>query len=283
MGGPTREQVPVYCHCASGGTPAEAAANARQCQERGFRTLKTTLPIFYGAGASNSGYSGSHGKIDSRYKETEYLSPRIFSAVRAQIVAMRDAVGGTVDICIDCHGRLSPANAARLAETLTDLDLLFLEEPVPPENVDALTWVTQRSPIPIAAGERIVTIYGARQLLEKQAIAIFQPDIVNCGGLSQAKKMAALAEAHYVPIAPHNPNGPVATVTGVHLAASIPNFLILELVGSVADMSVFAELTDPPPLIENGMLPLPTGPGLGIELKKEAFPRYPYQPFEGTR
>lgn len=283
LGGPTREQVAVYCHCASGGTPAEAAANARQCWERGFRTLKTTLPVFYGARSSGAGYSGAPGRIDPRHKETEYLSPQIFADIRGQIAAMRDAVGGEVDISIDCHGRLSPANAARLAETLADLDILFLEEPIPPENVEALAWVAQRSPIPIAAGERIATIYGARELLEKQAIAIFQPDIVNCGGLSQAKKMAALAEAHYIPIAPHNPNGPVATITGVHLAASIPNFLMLESVGSPADRTVFAELTDPPPLIENGMLALPAGPGLGIELKKEAFLRYPYQPFEGTR
>jgi len=283
LGGPTRKEIPVYCHCPGGATHQEAANAARACLANGYRVAKTTLPIFYGAAPSNSGYSGTGGQIGPRYKETEYLSPEVFAEVGARISAMRDAVGGDLDLAVDCHGRLSPANAVRLAESLVDFRLLFIEEPIPPENVDALAWVSHRSPIPIASGERIVTIYGAREILEKQAVAIFQPDVVNCGGLSQAKKIAALAEAHYISIAPHNPNGPVATITSAHLAASIPNFFVLETVGSKADLDLFAELTDPPPIIEKGSLKLPEGPGLGISLKKDAFARFPYQPFEATR
>ena len=283
LGGPTRETVPVYCHSSAGANPQEAGANARACLERGYRAIKTTLPVLYGAGATNTGYSGTRGRIDPRYKETEYLSPQVFAEIHAMFAGMRAAVGGELDIAVDVHGRLSPANAVRLAETLADMNLLFIEEPIPPENVDSLAWVAQRSPVPIAAGERIVTIYGTREVVEKQAVAIFQPDIVNCGGLSQAKKMAAMAEAHYISIAPHNPNGPVATIIGAHLATSIPNFFLLESVGSATDQEVFAELTEPAPVVENGALHLPTGPGLGIELKREAFKRFPYQAFEGTR
>jgi galactonate dehydratase len=283
LGGPTRKAIQVYCHCAAGATPEEAANHARACLTDGFRAAKTTLPIWYGAGPSKSGYSGTGGQIDPRYKETEYLSPQVFADIYARFAAMRDAVGSEMDLSVDCHGRLSPANAVRLAETLADLQLLFIEEPIPPENVDAMAWVAQRSPVPIAAGERIVTIYGAREVVEKQAVAILQPDVVNCGGLNQAKKIAAMAEAHYISIAPHNPNGPVATITSAHLAASIPNFFLLETVGLKADLDLFAEVTDPPPVIENGLLCLPDGPGLGIDLKKDAFSRFPYQPFEATR
>jgi galactonate dehydratase len=283
FGGPTRDEIPVYCHCPCGNKPEEAARNVRACLENGYQSVKTTLPVFYGAGDTRYGYSGTRGQVAPRYKETEYLAPQVFTEIRAYFSAMRDAIGSEVDISVDCHGRLSTANAVRLAEQLNDLELLFIEEPIPPENVDSLAWVNQRSPVPIAAGERISTIYGAREIAEKQAVSIFQPDVVNCGGLSQARKMAAIAEAHYIPIAPHNPNGPVATITGAHFAASIPNFNILETVGSPADLELFAEMTSPSPIIENGLLHLPKGPGLGIELKHEAFSRYPYQPFEGTR
>ena len=283
LGGPTRDSVPVYCHCPAGASPKEAGENARACLANGYRVIKTTLPLLYGAGSSTTGYSGTRGQIDPRHKETEYLSPEVFSGIRAQFAAMREAVGSEVDISTDCHGRLSPANAVRLAENLADLRILFIEEPIPPENVDALAWVNQRSPVPIAAGERICTIYGAREIVEKEAVAIFQPDVVNCGGLSQAKKMAAMAEAHYISIAPHNPNGPVATITAAHLAASIPNFFLLETVGSAEDLALFGKATDPPPVIQNGLLRLPDGPGLGISLKVEAFAQFPYQAYEGTR
>jgi galactonate dehydratase len=282
LGGPTREQVKVYCHCQAG-SPEAGAANIRACRANGFQAVKVGLPLFYGVAKNDTGYFGTRGSVDPRLKETEYLSPAIFKDIRACFEAMRDAVGSEIDIAVDCHGRLSPANALRLAEAVHDMDLLFMEEPVPPENVDALAWVNRRSPVPVATGERIVTIYGAREIVEKDAVSVFQPDIVNCGGLSQLKKMAAMAEAHYISIAPHNPNGPVATITSAQIAAAIPNFLILESVGSQADLDLFAQVTDPPPVIENGFLKLPAGPGLGINLRKENFGRFPYQPFDATR
>ena len=283
FGGPTREQIQVYCHSSCGANPDEGAENALKALENGFRVMKTTLPVFYGLKGSPSGYSGTVGRIEATHKETEFLSPRILAEIRRHFEVVRDAVGREMDISIDLHGRLSPANAVRLAESLADLNLLFIEEPVPPENVDAMAWVSRRSPVPIAAGERIATIYGARELLEKQAVAIFQPDVVNCGGLSQAKKMAAMAEAHYITVAPHNPNGPLATLASAHLAASIPNFYLLEMIGSPADLAVFNELIDPPLVVQDGFLELPQDPGLGVNLRRNNFDRYPYQAFEGTR
>jgi galactonate dehydratase len=283
LGGPTRDEVLVYCHVRPGASPAEAGVNARAMAGMGYKAIKVGLPIFSGTELSPDDFSGAGSFIDKRYKETEFLSPHIFTQLRDYFVAMRSAVGDEVELSVDVHGRLSPANSLRFAEAVKDVGLLFMEEPAQCENVDALAWVAARSPVPVAAGERIVTIYGARELVEKNAVAIFQPDIVNCGGLSQGKKMAAMAESHYISVAPHNPNGPLATVTGLHFAASIPNFFILELHGSQVDLDVFADLIDPPIQLENGRIKLPTGPGLGVRLRKENFAKYPYVAFSGTR
>jgi galactonate dehydratase len=293
MGGPTRERVPVYCHCAAGATPEEFAANAAACVQRGYRALKVTLPLFYGAQSSvnlsgqsaraSFGYSGTWGELDRCLKETELLPPDVFRRIRNFFVAARESVGPQVHLMVDCHGRFSPANARRLCDALADLDLLFIEEPVPPENVEALRQVREFSRTPIAAGERWSTVYDARRYLGPQAVAVAQPDVVNCGGLMQAKKIAALAEAEYIAIAPHNPNGPVATCAALHLAASIPNFLILETIGSDEERALQAEVVQPPLRLEDGCLLLPDGPGLGMRLNEEACQKYPYQPFEGWR
>jgi galactonate dehydratase len=297
MGGPTRDRVPVYCHCAAGETPEEFAANAVACVQRGYRGLKVTLPLFYGgqrtvkvagqggetAQRANFGYSGTWGEIDRSLKETELLPPATYRRIGEFFAAAREAVGPDIHLMVDCHGRLSAANAIRLCDALAPYDLLFIEEPVPPENVDALREVTNRSVVPIASGERWSTIYDARRFLGPRSVAIAQPDVVNCGGLMQAKKMAAIAEAEYVSLAPHNPNGPIATVANVHLAASIPNFLILETIGSDEDKALQAQIIDPPLRFEDGCLLLPTGPGLGARLNEEACKQYPYQTFEGWR
>lgn len=293
FGGPTRDRIPMYAHCAGGGSPEQFARNVRARQQEGYTAIKTTLPLFYGnatqvpiAGGqtlTSGGYSGTLGTIDRSHKETEYLPASVFNEIAAYFAAAREAVGADVGLAIDCHGRLSPASAVRLAEALAPYDLMFIEEPIPPENFDALAWVNARSPVPVAAGERVVTVYEAVTLLAKQAVAILQPDVVNCGGLSQARKMAAVAEGYYVGIAPHNPNGPIATAASVHLCASIPNFFLLESIGSREDRALFAEVVDYPLEMVDGALPLPQRPGLGMNLNHAAIERFPYQAFEGYR
>jgi galactonate dehydratase len=170
-----------------------------------------------------------------------------------------------------------------LCRELEDLDLLFLEEPVPPEGVEELCMVQRETAIPIAAGERWATIYGVRPFLDKHAVDILQCDIVNCGGVTGMKKIAALAESHYVSMAPHNPNGPVATMMSLHYAAMIPNFLILETVGSAADDKIAGEFLKNPVRMENGYLPLPSGPGFGFELNDQILETRPPVVEEGTR
>jgi galactonate dehydratase len=287
LGGPTRKRILVYCHCPSGESPEEFASNVKECVNFGYRAVKTTLPVFYGGGsasefANGSNYSGTNGEIDRCWKETEYLDRSVFRRIREYFLAAREAVGPSIGLAVDCHGRLSLKQAIGLARQLEDLDLMFLEEPVPPENAEVLKIVQRETAVPIAAGERWVTLYGVREFLEKQAVDLLQCDIVNAGGISGMRKIAALAEAYYIAMAPHNPNGPVATAINVHFAASIPNFYILETIGRSDDL-LFAEIVKDPPRFNCGHLELPTDPGLGMELNSSAFGRYPYHPHEGWR
>ena len=284
FGGPTRERILLYAHCQSGDTPEQFAANVRERQQAGYRAIKTTLPLFYGAGQTDgASYSGTRGRIDRSWKETEYLSAATIEQIAEFFAAARQAVGPEMGLAVDCHGRLSPANALRLAEALAPYQLVFLEEPVPPENITALAWVTDRSPVPIASGERTVTLYDAAQVMEQQAVNIYQPDVVNCGGLSQARKMSAIAEAHYVGIAPHNPNGAMCSVASLHLAASIPNFFMMETIGSEEDASLFGEVVDQPLVMEDGHWLLPETPGLGMNLRPSATEKFPGETFTGYR
>jgi galactonate dehydratase len=276
LGGPTRRQIATYCHCPAGPTPEVFAENVSRCKARGFHAIKTTLPLFYGAGTPGrgyesvnvSGYSGTNGAIDRSWKETEYLNPAVFPRIREFLVAAREAGGPDMGIAIDCHGRLNPKSAIRLCHILEDLNLLFIEEPVPPENPDEMSLVQRESRIPIAAGERWATIYGVRPFLDVHAVDLLQCDIGNCGGITAMKKIAAMAEAHYVGMAPHNPNGPLATVINVHCAAAIPNFFILETVGSDAEDQVTEELLETPLVRKDGNLCLPSGPGFGVQLNE---------------
>jgi galactonate dehydratase len=289
VGGPTRRQVPVYCHCPAGATPEAFAQNIKACKARGHRAAKTTLPIFYGAKPVSSSqppgsaYSGTHGEVDARWKETELLDPSIFGRIREFLLAAREAGGPEFGIAVDCHGRLNPKQGIRLCRELEDLNLLFLEEPVPPEGVEELCLVQRETTIPIAAGERWATIYGVRPFLDRHAVDLLQCDIVNCGGITGMKKIAALAEAHYVGMAPHNPNGPVATLINLNYAAMIPNFSILETVGSEADDKIAGEFLKNPVRMENGHMPLPSGPGFGFELNEQALETRPPVADEGTR
>jgi galactonate dehydratase len=284
MGGPTRRAVPVYCHAPAGPTPLEFAANVAACVERGYRNVKTTLPLFYGsAEADGAKYSGNNGSVPRTLKETELLPPSIFRQIRDFFAAARDTVGPDIGLAVDCHGRLSVKSACRLCSLLDDLDLLFVEEPVPPENVDGLIAVRQFTSIPIAAGERWATIYGVREFIERGAIDILQCDLVNCGGITGLKKIAAMAEAHCIPMAPHNPNGPIATMMNLQFAASIPNYLILETIGSQRDAELWENLIGRRPVIEDGAMQVPWGPGFGVTLNEEAAALHPCMADEGWR
>jgi galactonate dehydratase len=189
--------------------------------------------------------------------------------------ALRVAVGDDIDIMIDCHGRHSLGNAIEFCRVLAPFRPYFIEEPVPPENVDAMAEVRKSSPVPIATGERLVTRYQFRELFEKFACHVIQPDLCHCGGLWEAKKIAAMAETYTMGVAPHNPLGPIANASALHFALSTPNFLIQE--DMLADVPWRWEVVEHSLTTHNGYW-LPTdAPGLGIEVKEAAAVKHPFK------
>jgi galactonate dehydratase len=237
LGGPTRRRVRVYAHA---GTP-EAIKAARQ---KGFTAFKT----------------GIRASRAARIVENKAF----VDGVAERFAALRAAAGPEADIGVDFHGAISPQTAKLLIKVLEPLQPFFIEEPVQCQNVDVLADIARGTHLPIATGERIFTKWGFREILEKRAASILQPDLCHAGGITEVRLIAGMAEAYYATLAPHNPLGPISLAAGIHLAASIPNFLCQEQV-SLGDGYLKTPFT-----VEGGYVDLPTGPGLGIELDEAA-------------
>src|SRR4051794_33814388 len=253
LGGPTRNRVRVYTHC-GGPTPEAAAERALELMELGYRAFK------FGTGPAGD-------TMDER---------ALVRRAARQMELVRQAVGPDVDLMLDNHGRFPPFYAIELMHALQPYNMLFLEELVPPENLQALKKVADvKANVPLATGERLFSIWEYRELLEQQIVDIVQPDICHAGGISELKKIAAMAESYYIRVAPHNPNGPVATAASAHLAAAIPNFLILE----TAQAEPYRTQVQKQGLkIVDGWIDLPSTPGLGVDLDEEVIAAHPYSP-----
>lgn len=257
LGGPMRERVKVYANGVVGGdSPAEYADAALELVERGHDVTKFT-PF----------------AVDG---ERAWLSRADREAGERRVAAVRDAVGRSLEFGVELHGVHAPQVAADLAARVAPYDPLWVEEPVPPENHDAMRRVRDRIDVPVATGERLLTTFDYRDFLAHPVAAdVLQPDVTNCGGVSQLKKIAAMAYPEYLPVAPHNSRGPVATAAAAHACATIPNFLILEyfpdLPGWRQDLLVGEER------VEDGYYHLPEGPGLGVELDPDALDEYGYE------
>ena len=248
LGGKCRDRIRVYQSC-GGATPAAIAAHARQLVDQyGYTALK----------------------MSPQPPNSEQLPwAAVVRGAAERLAAVREAVGPDVDIGLDPHARIfEPMRALEMAAAVQPYRPFFFEEPLRPENIDALAWLAQKSDVPIATGEMLYTSFGFRELLAKQAATIIQPDICVCGGLLEMKKIAALAEAHYVTVAPHNPLGPLATAINVHFAATTHNFLILEY--HADDESPRRDVLVEPMQLRDGYLELPDGPGWGVELNEAA-------------
>jgi galactonate dehydratase len=217
-------------------------------------------------------------KWDPFGSESLFISTAAIHAAVDCVAAVREAVGPTIDLLIEVHGRLSPANAIRVAKQIEQYDPFFYEEPVRPESMEELALVARATSIPIASGERAFSKHDFRPMFEQQAVAYCQPDPCHAGGITEMKKIAAMAEAYHVGFAPHNPNGPVATRVCQHLAAACPNFTILEWMPQDVDWRDAA--MGGPFATEGGTMPLPEGPGLGIELDLDVLREHPYVPLE---
>jgi galactonate dehydratase len=190
--------------------------------------------------------------------------------VADQVEAIRKAVGDDIDIMVDAHG--PPWHTAKdaiiVGKSLEQFNLLFYEDPVPPDNVDALRRVQDNVDIPIAAGERHSHIWGVRRLIEEEIVDVIQPDTGRIGGITQMMKIAAMAEAHYISVAPHSGSlGPIAEYAAIHILAAIPNALILERVHD--DVPVRYELTVPHIETIDGYIEVPNRPGLGVDIDED--------------
>jgi L-alanine-DL-glutamate epimerase-like enolase superfamily enzyme len=231
-------------------TPEAYARRAKEMVSRGFTALKfdLDLPLL---GAED---------LHSRTISARQLERQVEIATAAC-----EAAGSDVEVAFDCHWRYSASDALRLARALEDLPVLWLEDPVPPEDVDALNSVTKGTTVRIATGENHYLTHGFMPMIERSAVDVIAPDIQKTGGLAEARRIAALADVKYLPVAPHNIAGPVGTMASVHVCASIPNFLALEWHAS--SVPFFDDLvTSNAPIIQNGFVVVPDSPGIGVEL-----------------
>ena len=251
LGGRIRDRIWTYGRW-DGPTEALAVRNALNHVERGLTALKGD-PFEH------------HGMYIDR--DSEELAVR-------KMAAVREAVGDGVELLVEVHGRLAPSDAIRIGNRLAEFRPFYYEEPVPPQNLEALKKVHDNVSIPIATGERLLTKFDFARLLPMNAVDLIQPDIAQAGGILELKKIAAMAEAHYVGIQPHNCYGPMATMASLHLDACTPNFVIQE--GGIQPWFRSATVGDFP-VQKDGYFGVPPGPGLGVAMNEEWLAANPWR------
>jgi galactonate dehydratase len=269
LGGTFRDKVPLYTHAAAGATPEEFAARVRQRVDAGFMAIKTTLPTAYRQVTSVAD-PGAPRLMSPHHTETEILPPGIWDHIAGFFAAARDEVGPDVHLMLDCHGRFNVANSIRLADALEPFALTFIEEPVPYERPDWLREVARHSSTPIAAGERWGNHMGSDPFLQVGGVAVAQPDVGICGGITAARKIAVLAEARGISIAFHNPFGPLQSAATWHLAATLPNLLISESMVTPEQRPYWDRWVIDAPVVEAGHWIPSQSPGFGPRLNVEA-------------
>ncbi|SHH84564.1 galactonate dehydratase [Clostridium grantii] len=261
LGGKVRNKIRVYPHIDGnypndGNTSTERFVEcALKRKKEGFNFVKLGLP-------------------DESMKFLE--SPSKLNEIVEKFAKVREAVGDDMDIAVDCHGRMSTAMAIRFCKALEPYNPAFIEEPVLPENVDALVKVKEATSIPIAAGERRYTKWQFRELLEKQAVAIVQPDCCHAGGILEVKKIAAMAETYYCGVAPHNPLGPISLAACLQVDACTSNFFIQEFPAMYNGWDRGEKYLAHPFQVNNGYIDVPKGHGLGIQINEDSLREMSY-------
>jgi galactonate dehydratase len=262
LGGPLNPRgVRGYYHVRAG-TREELRAVRARAQELGITAFKSGIPGPYE-------WIGTHQAIKRAVDS---------------ITRLREGLGDEIDIGVDFHAKTSPSVASIICKEVEPLHLMFIEEPCPPENVKAMARISRRTTVPIATGERLITSFSCRELIEQGVVDILQVDINHVGGISALWKVAAMAEASGVLIAPHACEGPIGGIATLHVDAAIPNFLVQEVCSGVEPgpkEKIWQEwLGFPAMRMVEGYFPLSDKPGLGIELTEKALAKYPFQ---GTR
>ena len=263
-GGKVRDYVRLYCHL--GGGKMEDFYETSTANADRFAELAQA--------AVADGFTAFKCMAVPETAPLEGLQP--VHAAEACVKAMREAVGPNIDIMVDCHARPSPRMGMRFAQALDSYGLYFLEEPCWPETIEDIARIQSSVTTPIATGERLVTQHAFRELFEKRAASVIQPDITHCGGLSEARRIAAMAEAYRVSLAPHNPQGPVSTAASLELGFATPSYIICESVHN--DVPWRQDVVSESFTVEKaGRLVRPSSkPGLGIEINEEEIAKHPF-------
>lgn len=297
LGGKFRERVRIYADCHGGEAlesldevlrsrrPSWLPANEAHAAKDYYASHAddpAELPEQYGKRAiamKKLGFTALKFDLDVPGTEgfdayNRCLNNKAIDHMVALIGAVRDAVGYEIDVAADCHWRYSASDIIKVAHELEQFRLLWLEDPVPPESVAALRAVSSKVRIPIATGENLFLFQGFQEIVQSHAIGIATPDLQKVGGLGIAAQIAALADTHTIPIAPHNISSPVGTLLSAHYCAAIPNFLVLEFHAS--DVPFWNDLVEgmPKPIIQNGFIRVPEKPGLGVTLNEEVARKY---------
>jgi galactonate dehydratase len=280
LGGKVRDKARVYCH-AYGQTRKQLVEACRDAKAAGFTAIGHLTP-FLDEATTVPFYRTHAAKMEEA-----------IDAVRQY----REAVGNDVDLCIEIHRRLAPHEAVVLARGIEKYHPMFIEDPTLPDSMDAMAAIATKTHVPIATGERLHTIFEFEMLLARNAVHYVRPDVCLCGGITHAKKIAALAEARHVGVVPHNPLSPVSTAACIQIAASCPNFVLQEYPNDAgqafgglppqgAEQLVSAEqsglkrrnnLVKSPLVLEEGFIVIPDAPGIGVELVEGAEEMFPYK------
>jgi galactonate dehydratase len=265
LGGKYRDRIRMYCDTAkpTGDSPENHIKVVQEAVNMGFNALKIDLDTDY---AERDARGWEPYNLQVRNDELKWM--------REVTSAIRDAAGNDVELMVDLHGCYNTSSAIKIANALEPYNLTWLEEPVPAENVDAMREVKKSTSTPICAGENLYSAWSFKNLLEKQAVSVIEPDTSKCGGILETKRIAAMADLQYVPVAPHNTSTPLGTIAGCHLCAAIPNFISLEWHGARhesdprwIEWSRFVNWQGP--IIKEGYITIPKKPGLGITLNEE--------------
>ena len=267
FGGKFRDRIRLYADCGHGddeaGSPQGCATRARRIVAEGFTAVKFDI--------DNVRHPAKFDAVNHTINGAELRS------MVERVAAVRDAIGPDVDLCIDLHARYDVLSASRIASEMERFNLLWLEEPIPAENVEALKQIRMRTKTPICVGENLYLRWGFRELFQNYGADVIMPDVPKCGGLAESRKIANLAEMYYVPFAPHLVSTPLGTMATCHVCASVPNFLVLEwhALEEREAWDGYVRLPDgAKSIVEDGHIVIPDTPGIGVELNMDGVHKY---------
>ena len=255
LGGKVRDSVKCYANgwFAGAKTPEEFAEKAKIAVENGFSGLKW----------------------DPFGKAYLNIDPKSLNDALDCVAAVKDAVGDKVHLIIEGHGRFNVPTAVRIGNALEKFGILWFEEPIPPDDKKGIAWVRSKISTPVSGGERLYSRFEYADYLRMECADFWQPDVSHAGGIMEVRKIASMAEAHYIPVCPHNPRGPVANAATLQLAACTPNFYLLETMSS--DIPWRADVSTERVKFENSEMFIPDLPGLGIDINEEEIAKHPYE------